>query len=68
MDSSLVIIQKNQVLTSSRKVAEIFERQHKNVLQSIEEILVARKVSRQTFSQNYLRKSWQTVPRVFDEL
>ena len=49
MDSSLVIVQKNQVLTSSRKVAEIFERQHKNVLQSIEEILVAEKLAAKHF-------------------
>ena len=38
MDSSLVIVQKNQVLTSSRKVAEIFHKQHKHVLRDIENI------------------------------
>lgn len=38
---SLVEIKNNQVVVSSRKVAEKFGKEHRNVLASIREILVA---------------------------
>ena len=45
----LVTVMKNQAVTTSRIFAEIFHRQHKNVLQSIEEILVAEKLAAKYF-------------------
>ena len=49
VENALVSLHKGELITTSRKVAEIFERQHKNVLQSIEEILVAEKLAAKHF-------------------
>lgn len=41
MQKNLVTIENNAVVVSSRDVAEHFEKEHKNILRSIKEILAA---------------------------
>ena len=43
MSNSLVEVSNNQIVTDSRRRAEVFGKEHKNVLRSISEILVAQK-------------------------
>lgn len=38
MNNSLVEVNNNQIVTDSRKVAEVFEKQHKHVIEAIKNI------------------------------
>ncbi|WP_072023113.1 Rha family transcriptional regulator [Selenomonas sp. AE3005] len=49
MSNSLVEVSNNQIVTDSRRVAEVFGKEHKNVLRSISEILVAQKSATKFF-------------------
>ena len=49
MSNSLVEVSNNQIITDSRRVAEAFGKEHKNVIRSISEILVAQKSATKFF-------------------
>ena len=57
MANQLVIIHKGELLTTSRKVAEVFGRQHKNVLQSIKEICSAEKLAQSYYFETTYKDS-----------
>ena len=48
----LVFVLNNQVVVSSRKIAEVFKREHKTVLASIRNILVAEKSATNYYQEN----------------
>ena len=50
--TNLVEIKNNQIVTSSRQVAESFGKQHKHVLDSIREILVAENSATKFFHES----------------
>lgn len=50
--NQLVQVSNNQVVVSSRQIAEHFEKEHKNVLQSIREILTAEKSAVKFFDED----------------
>ena len=59
----LVKVADGQVVVSSRKIAEHFEKEHKHVLQSIREILTAEKSAVKFFSESsYLNERGKTNP------
>lgn len=59
--TDLVQIQNKQVVTTSLKVAEVFEKQHKHVLESIEKIISAEKSAQSLFAvDTYKDKSGKT--------
>ena len=49
---NLVEIRNNQVVVSSRQVAEKFGKEHKNVLRSVQEILVAQNSATKFFQES----------------
>lgn len=56
--NELVNIVNNQVVTDSRKVAEVFEKEHKNVIQSIENIKAENSALTTMFSYQILQRSF----------
>lgn len=62
MMNELVQIVNNQAVTSSRQVAEKFGKQHKNVLASIREILVAEKSATKFYSETTFEYRGQKFP------
>ena len=60
--SKLVIVENNEVVVSSRQVAEHFEKQHKDVLESIRNILAAENSATRFFTKSsYLNRGKQYV-------
>lgn len=60
--NDLVEVRKNQVVTSSRQVAKVFEKLHKNVLRAIEEILAAQNSATKFFCKSYHEYRGQKFP------
>ena len=60
--NDLVFISNNQVAVSSRKVAEVFKRDHKNVLVSIRQIVSAEKSANQFYRQTTYKFNNRTLP------
>lgn len=60
--NKLVEIRKNQVVTSSRQVAQVFEKLHKNVLRAIEEILAAQNSATKFFFKSSFNNRGKEYP------
>lgn len=59
---ALVTIQNDQALTTSLKVAEYFDKQHKHVLEAIREILVAEKSATKFFHESTFENRGKNYP------
>lgn len=53
MANDLVMIKNNQVVVSSRQVAERFHKLHKNIIRSVKEILAAQNCATKFFKETY---------------
>lgn len=63
--TNLVEIKNNQIVTSSRQVAESFGKQHKHVLDSIREILVAENSATKFFHESCHEYRGQKFPEYY---
>lgn len=53
MENKLVEIQNNQVVVSSRQIAEHFEKQHCHVLEAIENLVIENSIAKFFFKSTY---------------
>lgn len=62
VENALVEVQNNQIVVSSKQVAEHFEKYHKDVLESIREILVAEKSAAKFFVESTFENRGKSYP------
>ena len=65
MDKDLVVVQNNQVVTSSLQVAKDFGKEHKNVLSAIREILVAENQATNLFHEDTYENRGKQYPMFY---
>jgi len=65
MDKDLVVVQNNQVVTSSLQVAEDFGKEHKNVLSAIREILAAENQATNLFYEDTYENRGKQYPMFY---
>ena len=63
--NDLVEIKNNQVVVSSRQVAESFSKQHKNVIQSIQDILTSSEKSANLFCETTLPDTYGRLQKIY---
>lgn len=65
--NGIVEVVNDQVVVSSRQIADNFGKEHKDVLYAIREILTAENSAAKFFIESSYSSRGKTFPRVFDE-